>query len=86
MKADDEKIMLSIKYSFLDPTNDKTIQQTETEHFFVASNKKKVLAKINAFETSLKSDKATSLYQRVKAYLKHFIASWRYTQSNMMRI
>ncbi|WP_417358894.1 hypothetical protein [Galbibacter sp.] len=85
MKADDDKTIVSIKYSFLDSTTDKTIQKTEKEHFFVVTDKQKLLSKINAFEASLESRKSPSLFRRFKAYLKHFIESWRYTQRDMLR-
>ncbi len=82
MKADDDKIVLSVTYSFLDPSTEKT----KTKHFYATSNKKKLRAQIKAFETSLKPHRPASFYKRVKAYLKHFIKSWSYTQREMLRL
>jgi len=86
MKADDDKIMLNITYSFLDPSKDKSTQKTEEGHFFVAGSKKELEAKIKAFEASFKSQKRTSFFQRTKAYIKQLIESSRYTQRDMRRI
>lgn len=86
MKADDDKIVLSIKYSFIDHTKGETVHKTEIKHFFVASDKKKLLSKIKTFEHSLKSKKKTATMAHIKAYLKHYIESWKYTQKNMMKI
>ena len=82
MKADEDKVVLSVTYSILDPSSDKS----KTKHFYAASNKKKLRAKIKSFEMSLKPQKTNSFYQRSKAYIKNLIKSWNYTQKEMFRI
>src|SRR5690606_38099031 len=82
MKADDDKIVLSVTYSFLDPSTEKT----KTKHFYATSNKRKLSAKIKAFEKSLSPQRPTSFLKRTKAYVKHFIKSWNYTQREMLRL
>lgn len=86
MKADDGKFILSIRYTFLDSPKGKTTHIEEMEHFFLASDKQNLLTKIRAFESELKLKKKPSTLARIKAYLKHFLESWRYTQRSMLRI
>lgn len=86
MKADDTNCILNIKYSILDPSTHGKIDKTEIEHFFVASDKKALLEKIHSFESSLKRKSAMSSLQRKKAYLKHFLESWKNTYQLMLKI
>lgn len=86
MKADDTKCILSVRYSILDRSTKGKVDRTEIEHFFVASNKKALLEKIRSFESGFKRKSFANTLQRKKAYLQHFLNSWKNTYQLMLKI
>ncbi len=87
MNGEQNKCIVSIKYSILDTSNEATTTKTEIERVFVARNKSAILKKIDLFEKRLRKKKTKrSFMARKLDYLQHFLQSWRYTYDSMLKI
>ncbi|QLE01864.1 hypothetical protein HX109_09965 [Galbibacter sp. BG1] len=87
MKEENNRCILSIKYSIIDTSSDTNSTKTEIERVFIARNKEALLEKIQKFENKLRNKKSKRAFVSEKmSYLKHFLSSWRYTYNSMLKI